>query len=98
MPVGPRSASTRSTATLCSRISAVSRTSGLPSASQRRMAVPPMFSTSPFASARSEPAAAEASSVSTSWNFTDELPQLRTSTFMYGHSTFRRRNALNRRD
>ena len=41
-----------------------------------------MFSTSPLASARSEPAADEASSVSTSWNFTDELPQLRTRTFM----------------
>ena len=44
--------------------------------------MPPMFSTRPFASTRSVPAADEASSVSTSWNFTDELPQLRTSTFM----------------
>jgi len=38
----------------------------------------------PFREARSEPAAAEASSVSTSWNFTDELPQLRT-TPSYAH-------------
>src|SRR5512135_2652255 len=41
-----------------------------------------MFSTTPLASARSLPASAEAWSVSISWNFTDELPQLRTSTFM----------------
>ena len=43
--------------------------------------MPPMFSTAPLASARSVPSAAFASSVSTSWNFTEELPQLRTRTF-----------------
>src|SRR5689334_11916728 len=40
-----------------------------------------MLSTEPRASARSRPAAASSPSVCTSWNLTEELPQLSTSTF-----------------
>src|SRR5262245_2073743 len=46
------------------------------------MPVPPTLSTSPFARMRSVPARALSASVSRSWNLTDELPQLRTRTFM----------------
>ena len=40
-----------------------------------------MFSTRPLASTRSLPARGRVRVVSTSWNLTEELPQLRTRTF-----------------
>ena len=71
----------RSTAILCSRISPLSFTAGRPGASHFRIAGPPMLSTRPLARSRSSPPPPGAPSVSTSWNLTDELPQLRTRTF-----------------
>ena len=80
VPPGSRSSSARSTATLCSRISAdlPMRLSSRPPAQEGRTAdvLDEAAGQDPVL-----PPRAESSSVSRSWNLTDELPQLRTRTF-----------------
>ena len=87
IPGTPASAETSqrsrwSSAALWSRSAAVRRSAGRPSTLRLTSASLPMRSITPRASWRSAFFSIASRSVSSTWNLSDELPVLRTSTFM----------------